>query len=242
MVTNKNDTIDSFVEHNSKLLGMAKSTLFNKARIAEAILDNKFKTKTIQLIKQNKISQNQLLKLLKQIYSREAKKRGISKPTTKIVSDQETSTKKSSSNSNMNQLKDLDFKDLEEIVEASKTNPDIKKQFEQAKNNVRPLKEVSDNVKKMAHVNTSVRTEIMNKIEEAETRFRTESVNNEDNQKCKSCPNAHQFIMECYQCEAIAKCQRCGVPIFTVICRDDFINGVPKYRNPNLDKCADAPS
>jgi len=63
--------IKSFVEQHLGILGLKKRALFNKIRIGEAILDNKFDTYTINMIWQGKTSQNALLQILKRKEMRE---------------------------------------------------------------------------------------------------------------------------------------------------------------------------
>lgn len=65
------NAIPSFVETYHKMFGMTERGLNNKTRIAEG-LDNKvFDKKTVKLLKLGKITQNNLLKKLRQIEKRQ---------------------------------------------------------------------------------------------------------------------------------------------------------------------------
>ena len=57
MLPEQNDLNGSFVDTYSKKFGLSRRSLFRYARIGEAILKNKFDDKTINLIKNGKISQ-----------------------------------------------------------------------------------------------------------------------------------------------------------------------------------------
>jgi len=71
------NVIPSFVEAYHKMFGMTERGLRNKTRIAEG-LDNKvFDKKTVKLLKLGKITQNNLLKKLRQIEKRQIIKKEL---------------------------------------------------------------------------------------------------------------------------------------------------------------------
>ncbi|KKN29077.1 hypothetical protein LCGC14_0847720 [marine sediment metagenome] len=256
IVTSKKK-LDSFVKHNAKLFGMAERTLFNKTRIAEAILSNKFKDKTIELLKQEKISQTQLLQLLKKRESEKDIKNNSGEDFTEsavnslLFNPPKVANKKDRENNKnliaepylppqMNAPLSIHDEKLENVQEPSTNNSknNRKNQRMALKNSKEDMIKIYDNSNMIVQLNTSIREGkgITNNLQHNRSQNEKET-----NAKCKSCFKAHVFIIECPHCDIIAKCESCGKPLFIVICQDDVIKRIPRYRNPHLEKCIHAP-
>lgn len=274
----------SFVSAFHKLLGFHERILRRKTRIVTAIIEEVFDEKTMHLFEENKITERQLLNILK---VKEAKEKKEKKAVQAGDLSQLENTKSGLKNDDSKSLQKEKISEDKYQTETD-NSPEIalhpQKKIEKTLNTcqkILEIKETEDNKSKFldqlfddrdknTQVSTSIRKGIIDNLEEVEKEFshpnpkaknqchssETISIDYnpkkhtlkgkkngiDDNDRCESCPKARLFVMECYHCDTIAKCKNCGKPLYTVICQNDFINGVHRFRDPTLKRCSFAPN
>lgn len=249
VMISSNGGSDSFVKIHSKLFGMSERTMYNKTRIAEAILENKFNTKTIKKLKQGKKTQAQLLQLLKNIERKYIsnfqmhKSLPVSKETQAKPTKKNHYSNKGKSDST-NKLTYSQLEELERVIEASKKYALIKEKLEDFKNGKMSLVELIEITEKVILTHTKINEQIINKLRETEAKslkssvkdgsrelkgLSSHKVNSSASQdKCQYCKKATVFAVTCGEC---------GHRTARVLCDDDFINNEKRLLDPNFKKC-----
>ena len=213
----------SFVNLHYVTLGLTERGLRNKTRIGEAIIDNKFSDKTIRLLRQSKITQKQLLALLKKTQIRRENINSINEP---IHSEPIKEKKKG-------------IKKTEQQVDVVIRKSIVDKFIMSGKNHLKscgivPIKQsapiFNHKVKQKATKDSMIKTNNI-KVEEFKERkdYSERREINED--KCRFCQKATVIAVSC---------EECGHPTPRVICDDDITKGISRLRNPYAEKCEKA--
>ncbi len=71
MGSQSNNSVPSFVKAHYEIFGLTERGLRNKTRISNALENNKFDSKTVDLLKQGKITQKELLEKLRKVKNRQ---------------------------------------------------------------------------------------------------------------------------------------------------------------------------
>lgn len=181
--------IKSFIEEYHEGFGLQRRALFNKIRIGEAILHNKFDKHTLSLLKQGKISQSKLLQILKRKKLRKESK-NISKTDPRPKKDQ-----------HLTDISDLNSEKIEKhaSVNSMEMNDRPKIKFEKNRNNGITLEnnKIADNIKDLFEIDLTKEEETKNEgISEEELAEKEELCIHCSKARVSPCPNCLiQFIM-----------------------------------------------
>lgn len=257
------DNFPSFVEAYSPILGLKKTALYEKARIGEAILSEKFSSKTIEAILEEKITQSQLLHKLRQIDNKKgvrSKLKSHSKPQSPSTTNNNKKTLentisnservvrtqlngKTKDNSHTPDTIDT-IRKMEELVELAREDKEIKKFLEEVKKGNLSIDDAHKKARRIIKIKMDITNESVDAFNRQGSNIKSivsDIHQNYKDNKCRSCSLAHLFIVECYTCDKILKCEDCGIPAFIVLCEKDIKKGVFKFRNPSLGLCKNSP-
>jgi len=238
-------------------LGLRKSALYNKAQIGGAILNETFHPKTIRAIKEERITQRQLLHKLRQRQNSKVISEGlrdISKTqgsTIKKTLKIKIKLPKKESPEKIKQS--TPFEKEKKIIKAAHKDRlahQIMNQVEKGEISLDTAVEQVDTIEnlnksRIKHV-IEDQKKVGKKFEEYTHELRLKPVNRKAGQykedRCGSCSLAHLYIAICFKCGEVAKCLNCQSPIFQVICEKDIIERTWNLRDPNLAKCNNSPA
>ncbi len=239
MVSQSNNSVPSFVKAHYEIFGLTERGLRNKTRISEALENNKFDSKTVDLLKQGKVTQKELLEKLRKIENRHIikdklndslniNKKPINYPEKKRPSEKkhykESDTEIKEFVSTMQ--KPIIDKFVETGIKMSSkdsNSPRLKDantslvESSKEDNQVTPLEKALNQDKKITD------------IPEEKSDIKKDKLT--ENNYCKLCGKASVMAVEC---------EKCGYMTPKVICDDDLIKGDARLRNPYKLKCGNA--
>ena len=204
---------ESFSAEYSTILGMTSRSLRNKTRIGNAILDGKFKSRTIRLLKQGKVSQNKLLSILRN--------RDIRNQLASIQKEeQEKKQEKKVQGNKIHEIKKIKTK-VAPVSEKSSTKTEhkgvkIKTESITSEIPLKDIREISDLDEKQEISSNDSSSEIFKK---------------EDQDKKDSIEKKGEYCKNCPMLEKI-RCPRCNASVF--ICKATEITNV---RELNDEAC-----
>ena len=221
MVPSHNNNTNSFVETYHEILGVAKRTMYVKARIGEALLDNKFSSKTIEYLKRGKITQTQLLEELRKIENNQVIKKKLrnlspvsTKPSEKNVK-QRTDVGNTTLKIPHKETEHIDNKDKNKYVQIL-TEKEV---------SLTPSQEIQENLTLLQFEKPKIQKneKLYNSI--SNNRIK-ETINKEYKQE--------EYCINCQKARA-APCFLCFGQ--NVVCLDDIEKGVFILRDPKSKKC-----
>lgn len=249
----------SFVDTYGNLLGLKKSALYNNVKIGEAILNKTFHPKTIKAIKEGRITQKQLLNKLRQNKNRKSikdKLRNTPKIKPPVIKRPPIKRPEKPVPANETEKKLNTFQKIEKILDLKEEDSEIREQWNEVKSGKKSVDEAFNNTKKIIDTKNTIykeskkiyldageqysnnkNTKISKPIEKKSKKKPTRSDSSKDEslegtEKCKTCSKANNVAI---------LCKKCNFPTPKVICDDDLANRRAKLRDPEQDRCTNAP-